>query len=135
MITSRELTGRPMKLPPDHAANLTKLLIKLNQLREAYEKPLQVTSGYRSLEHHLEIYRRKGITDPAKIPMKSNHLFGLAADLVPVEDSIDHLHDWVLDNVKYMEEIGLWFEDFSVSKTWVHAQIVAPKSGKRFFLP
>jgi hypothetical protein len=121
-------------LPPT-LQNLQTLLAKLNQLRNAYDKPLRITSGLRSMEDHLRIYREKGITDPAKIPMHSAHLIGAAADMVPLEDDIKHLHDWVLDNVKLMESIGLWFEDFDYTKTWVHAQIYAPKSGKRFFIP
>jgi len=38
-------------------------------------------------------------------------------------------------NESLMVEIGLWFEDFKATPTWVHAQAVAPKSGKRFFMP
>lgn len=135
MITMKELMPRPIKTPDEHKLNLLKLLGKLNLFREAYGKPLQVTSGYRTLEHHLEIYRLKGITDPKKIPMQSNHLKGLAADLVPVEDDIEHLQRWVLNNIPLMTEIGLWFERFDYSPEWLHAQIVAPKSGNRFFLP
>lgn len=131
----KELLGRPMAVPVEHKVNLDELLIKINKLRAAYGKPLIVTSGYRSLAHHLEIYKRKGITDQKKIPMKSRHLSGQAIDVVPVEDSIKHLQDWIKDNVKLMEEIGLWFEDFSATPTWVHAQIIPPGSGKRFFLP
>ena len=134
-ISMRELMGRPTRIPAEHFDNLNLLMFKLNRLRAAYGKPLQVTSGYRSMEHHLAIYAAKGITDPKKIPMKSRHLFGMAADLVPVEDPIEHLHDWILNNITLMEEIGLWFEDFSVSKTWVHAQTLPPASKKRFFLP
>jgi len=119
----------------EHLENLEESLVKFNKLRAAYGKPLRVTSGYRSMERHLAIYAAKGITDKSKIPMKSNHLYGFAMDVVPVEDDIKHLQDWIIDNVKLMEEIGLWFEDFSATRTWVHCQIVPPKSGKRFFLP
>jgi hypothetical protein len=134
-ITLKELVVRPMKIPDEHFDNLNLLMFKLNKLRDAYGKPLQVTSGYRSMEHHLAIYAAKGITDPKKIPMKSNHLFGLAADLVPANDRIGHLHDWVLNNIKLCEDVGLWFEDFSATPDWLHCQIVPPNSGRRFFLP
>lgn len=122
-------------IPEEHSANIGKLLVKVNQFRNAYGKPLRVTSGYRSMEKHLAIYAAKGITDQSKIPMKSRHLSGLAVDLVPIEDDIKHLQDWVLDNVKLMGEIGLWFESFDYTPTWVHCQIVSPKSGNRFFVP
>jgi len=124
-----------VRVPFEHQDNLIMLKDKLNQFRSAYGKPLLVTSGYRSLEKHLAIYAAKGITDQSKIPMKSNHLYGLAADLVPIEDDIKHLHNWVLDNVKLCEELGLYFERFDYSPTWLHVQCVAPKSGNRFFIP
>lgn len=135
MITMEELCKNPNSVPMSHAQNLNSLWMKLNSFRDAYGKPLRVTSGYRSMQQHLDIYARKGITNPAKIPMKSNHLFGLAADLVPVEDGIYHLHEWVANNEPLMQDIGIWFEDFSATKTWLHCQIVPPKSGVRFFLP
>lgn len=134
MITLKELLTSECN-NKEHLENLEDLLVKLNQFRAAYGKPLRVTSGYRSLEDHLRIYRQKGITDQAKIPMKSNHLKGLAADLVPIEDPVSHLHDWVLNNMPLMIEIGLWFEDFDVTVSWCHIQIVPPKSGNRIFKP
>jgi hypothetical protein len=135
MITKRELFKRPVKIPPQHEVNIDKLLIAINKLRLAYGKPLQVTSGYRSLDEHLAIYAAKGITDQKKIPMKSKHLEGLAVDLVPVDESIEEFHKWIKDNVELLEQIGLWLEDFKYSKTWAHFQIVAPRSGNRFFIP
>ena len=135
MIMMTELFDGKTKIPDDHIVNLAALALKLNKIRENYGKPLRVASGYRTLEHHLEIYAKKGVTDQSKIPMKSNHLRGLACDLVPIEDHIDHLHNWVLDNVKLCEELGLYFEKFDYSPTWLHVQIVAPKSGNRFFIP
>lgn len=133
MITFSELVSGP--IPPEHQKNIQILLDKINKLREAYGKPLKVTSGYRSKAKHLAIYAAKGITDQSKIPMQSKHLEGLAVDLIPLDQPIAQFQKWIKDNEKLMAEIGLWFEDFSATKTWVHAQAVAPKSGKRFFLP
>lgn len=135
MIEMKELLGRPMKIPAEHQANLDDLLIKLNKLRAAYGKPLQVTSGYRTMATHLAIYAAKGITDQSKIPMQSRHLYGLAADLVPVDEPIEAFHKWVLDNIQLMVDIGLWMESFEATKTWTHFQSVPPASGKRFFIP
>jgi hypothetical protein len=129
MIEIREL----LKIPKDHWGNLQKLHEKINIIRTAYGLPLTVTSGYRTLEDHLRIYEEKGITDKTKIPMKSNHLRGLACDLVAKD--VKHFQDWINDNLLLMEKEGLYFEDFSITKTWVHCQIVAPASGKRFFKP
>jgi len=56
--------------------NLMELLNRINKVRAAYGSPMIVTSGLRTIEHHLEIYKKKGITDLRKIPMKSLHLSG-----------------------------------------------------------
>jgi hypothetical protein len=111
--------------------NLTILLEKVNKVRSAYGKPMIVTSGLRTMKHHLEIYARKGVYPP-KVPMKSNHLFGKAVDFA---DGNGELKKWVLNNMKVMEDAGLWMEDFSATKTWLHVQITPPKSGNRFFKP
>jgi uncharacterized protein YcbK (DUF882 family) len=111
--------------------NLKELHKRINIVRLAYGKPMIVTSGLRTLKHHLEIYARKGIYPP-KVPMKSNHLSGRAVDF---SDADGKLKAWVKENIKLMEEIGLWLEDFSATKNWCHFQINPPKSGKRFFMP
>ena len=111
--------------------NLNQLFLKVNIVRKEYGKPMIVTSGLRTKKHHLEIYARKGIYPP-KVPMKSNHLFGRAVDFA---DGDGKLKKWILANIKLMEEIGLYMEDFGATKTWVHFQINPPKSGNRFFNP
>jgi len=112
--------------------NLVELLVRINKVRAAYGKPMTVTSGLRTMADHLRIYAAKGITDKSKIPMQSNHLYGRAVD---ISDPNKELQAWVLKNVKLMEEIGLWMEDFSATTNWVHFQINPPKSGNRFFQP
>ena len=134
MISMNELLSNQARLgdlPNDVQNNLNDLLVKINKVRLAYGKPMIVTSGLRTTKHHLEIYARKGIYPP-KVPMKSNHLSGRAVDF---SDSDGKLKAWVKDNIKLIEEIGLWLEDFSATKTWCHFQINPPKSGKRFFMP
>lgn len=119
--------------------NLNQLTDKAQLFEKAYGKPLRVTSGFRSMADHLRIYAAKGITDQSKIPMKSKHLFGQAVDVVPVEDPIEHLHEWVNNNLGLMADLNLWFESFEASKSWVHLQTCAYGSwaeGKsRFFNP
>lgn len=127
------LQGKDLaSLPEGHQENLAVLLDRINKIRSAYGIPMTVTSGYRSMADHLRIYAAKGITDPAKIPMKSKHLYGQAVDIA---DSDGALKKWVLANLKLLEDIGLWCEDFSTTTTWVHFQIVPPGSGKRIFMP
>jgi uncharacterized protein YcbK (DUF882 family) len=134
MITLKEILKATDfdSLPKEHQDNLLILLERINRIRTEFAKPMTVSSGYRSMAEHLEIYRKKGITDQSKIPMKSRHLIGAAIDIY---DPNQQLQKWVLDNVKILEEVGLWCEDFSATPNWVHFQIVPPASGKRFFKP
>ena len=134
MITMKELLSNQAtfeSLDKEIQDNLNILLDKVNKVRTAYAKSMIVTSGLRTKKHHLEIYARKGIFPP-KVPMKSNHLFGRAVDFA---DGDGKLKKWILENISLMEEIGLYMEDFSATKTWVHFQINPPASGKRFFKP
>lgn len=134
MLVLKELLGKykPEDIPEEHVDNLIDLLKRLNIVRERYGKTMTVSSGYRSLNDHLDIYKKKGITDQSKIPMKSKHLSGLAVDIA---DPKNELQIWCMVNEKTLEEVGLWLEDFSATKGWVHFQSVPPKSGKRWFLP
>jgi uncharacterized protein YcbK (DUF882 family) len=134
MVTIKELLSNQASfdsLDKDVQENLNQLFLKVNIVRKEYGKPMIVTSGLRTKKHHLDIYARKGIYPP-KVPMKSNHLFGRAVDFA---DGDGKLKKWILENMKLIEEIGLYMEDFSATKTWVHFQTNPPKSGKRFFKP
>lgn len=134
MIELRELIkGKEfLSLPKEHRDNLMIILERICRVRIAYGKAMIVTSGYRSMEEHLAIYNRKGITDQNRIPMKSKHLYGQAVD---ISDPKKELQVWCQNNVKLLEEIGLWMEDFRYTPNWVHFQCVPPKSGNRFFIP
>jgi hypothetical protein len=121
-----EIVGQDVK------DNIDGLLVVINKLRAAYGKPMLVTSGFRTMEDHLRIYAEKGITDKKLIPMKSKHLYGQAVD---ISDKDGFIKQWVVNNLEFIEKIGLWMEDFNATKNWVHFQIVPPKSGNRFFIP
>lgn len=134
MITMDELLSNQVllgELEPDIQKNLNELLIKINQIRTSWGKPMKVTSGFRTMKKHLEIYAKKG-TDPAHIPMKSNHLYGKAVD---ISDPNKELQKWCLANEPLLASVGLWMEDFSVTVNWCHFQINPPPSGKRWFMP
>lgn len=125
-------------LPEEIQKNLTAFLEKINLLREAANFPWIVTSGYRSLEQHEEIYRQ--INDrriaagekPVWIPMSSQHLYGRAVDIFDPSRKLQH---WVLDHLELLEDNGIYCESFDSTPTWVHFQDVPPKSGNRFFIP
>ncbi len=129
-ITKEEvLKGRikEEELSPEMQENLEILIEKINKVRDAYGKPMTVTSGLRTMEDHLRIYKEKGITDKSKIPMKSKHLYCQAVD---ISDPHQELQKWCEKNVSLLEEIGLWMESFSATKNWCHFQIVPYGSWK-----
>lgn len=133
IITLKDLLGshKLEGLPKDHQGNLFNLLEKINKIT-FFDDSLSVSSGYRSMADHLRIYAEKGITDKAKIPMKSKHLSGMAVDIA---DPKGKLQAWCTANAKELERIGLWCEKFSYTPGWVHFQTAAPGSGDRFFAP
>lgn len=117
--------------------NLKILLERVNKIRAAYGKPMKVTSGLRTMEDHLRIYREKAAAagvpfNEAKVPKQSKHLYGQAVDIA---DADHDLQDWCKANEALLVSTGLWMEDFSVTTSWVHFQVVPPKSGKRWFMP
>lgn len=134
MISEKEFLKNYKKedLPEEHQRNTIDLLGKINVIRELYGHMMIVSSGYRSMEDHLRIYKEKGITDVNKIPMKSKHL---SAQAIDIADPHRLLKEWVILNEKILIEVGLWCEDLSYTIGWVHFQTVPPKSGKRFFIP
>lgn len=136
MISYKELLGshNVAELPISHQHNLEELLVCVNKFRAEYGKHMTVTSPYRSMQEHLRIYANKGITDPAKIPMRSNHLCGNAVDFADPDGS---LYAWAFSNQDKLEEWGIWCEEGTNigPVKWLHCQRVPPKSGNRFFKP
>jgi hypothetical protein len=123
-ITMKELLNNKYNLedqPDDVQKNLGVLLERINKVRSAWGRPMTPTSGLRSMEDHLRIYREKGITDPAKIPMKSKHLYGQAVD---ISDPNRQLQQWCKQNEPLLKAIGLWMESFDATPNWCHFQIV-----------
>lgn len=106
-------------IPPAHKANLMVLLNRINLIEAARAEPMTVTNSYRTMAHHLEIYAKKGITDPAKIPMKSAHLVGKAVDIY---DPAKELQEWCSTSESTLRNIGVWMENFEATPNWVHFQ-------------
>lgn len=137
MISFKELIKDTLisDIPINHQHNLEILLAKVNEIRKAYNKPMYVSSGYRSRQKHLDIYRKKGFTDD-KIPWGSQHLSGCAVDF---SDPKKELQTWILNNIELIEQLDVFIEDFKHTPTWVHIQIHPfrsyRKDGSRFFIP
>lgn len=110
-------------LPDETISNINTLIPKINDLLEKFGEYRKVNSGYRTIEDQKRINPKS---------MKSRHLTGQAID---ISDENGKFQKWILNNIKIIEELDLYFEDFSYTKNWVHCQIIKPKSGKRFFIP
>lgn len=128
MITLKELLGKYdfKSLPADHQANMMNLLQAISKVREAYGKPMNVSSCYRSEADHLRIYEDKakkaGVAfDKSKIPMRSKHLSGLAVDISGPD--VKGLQKWCKENEEKLREMGIWMERFEDTPTWAHFQI------------
>lgn len=126
-FTVKELNPNGHPLEQAWEDNLKTLIMRLSAIREAYGRPMIVTSGFRSREDQERIYGGRD-----KIPYGSCHLIGAAAD---ISDRDRSLAGFCSANVKLLEQLGLWCEDTTYTHTWVHFQIKPPVSGNRFFKP
>lgn len=92
--------------------NIDKLLISLNKFREAYGKPMTVSSGWRPESVNKAIGGAK----------KSNHTVGLACDFV---DKDGKLAEFALkmDQEGKLKEWGLWLENPTKTTGWIHLDI------------
>lgn len=126
-MTLKELNPNNYPTTPEIDKNLSILLERINMVRNAYGIPMIVTSGLRSDSQQQAL-----IADGKSNAPKSHHLTGEAVDIADMDRK---LTEWVKNNMPLMEKIGMWFEDFNSTPTWVHFQIVPPKSGNRVFIP
>ena len=70
-------------IPPiEHLKNLKNLagVMSVYKHKVFNGAKIKYTSVYRSVAHHIRVYKELGITDKKKIPMGSLHLKGLACD-------------------------------------------------------
>lgn len=106
---------------PEHYKNATNLINKINQLGELIPYDGIITSGYRSPERQIQIYKEKG-EPPA---MGSKHLYGHAID---ISDPTGELKRKILNRavLEKAKNLGLYFENFGKTPTWVHIQDEAP---------
>lgn len=124
MITVDDyLMNRKSGLTFELLENAIDTVEKVNKLLDVFGSQRKVTSGYRPASVNA------AIPNAAK---KSNHMLCKACDLEDVDGKLDK---WCMDNLHRLDEIGLWLEHPSATKTWCHIQTVPPKSGKRVFYP
>lgn len=111
----------PASLPDGKLDQENDLLERVNKVRVAWNKPMTVTSGVRTLADHLRIYAQKGITDKSKIPMKSKHLETVTtAAAVDIADPGLEITKWLKANPDILEDAGLYCEEGNAN--WLHCQ-------------
>jgi len=121
------------KCSPEQQTNALELGKAINAFFDVCPIKPVVTSGFRSPEHHINIYKKKlgKNFDIKKVPMKSKHLSFQAVDIADPDGS---LWAYCQNAVPLLDKLGLWLEDDPATPR-VHFQIVPPLSGKRFFKP
>lgn len=122
-FTINELNPHNYPLTEEIENNLNILIIRLSKLRELWGKPMSVNSGLRSQEDQARI-------NPSA--PKSKHLIGAAVDLA---DRNGEMKAWLKANPKILIECDLYCEAYSYTPTWLHCQIISPRSGLRVFKP
>lgn len=118
------------ELTDDIRRNAEDTVARANELlrRAGFEHVCTVNSGWRPR-------RVNAVTENASAT--SHHLTGRAVDL---PDPDRTLAAWCVNNLHVLAEIGLWLEDprwtyDGDGEHWVHLQTVAPRSGRRVFIP
>lgn len=127
MITIEELNRKKIQTSSVIDSNLLTLCNRLNIVREAWGKPMIVTSGLRS-EGQQQNLIKAGQTNA----VHSKHLTGCAADILDEDGS---LKAWLKENPDILVKAFLWCEAAESTPNWCHFQIVPPGSGARWFLP
>lgn len=139
MITFKEMIGNNSisDIPILHQQNIQELLKRVNVLRSEWNKPMTISSGYRSKVEHQRIYDEKNLKLvksgrlAVNIPWGSQHLTGAALDIY---DPCLLITKWLKENdSKRLFDLNLYAEEGN--SNWVHLQLKAPHSGKRWFYP
>lgn len=153
VITEKEyFKGREVIFSDEIRSNARLLLRCVNIILADYEEWLNerdlvlrpqsanCNSGIRTKEENQEIYRiinaqkkRQGLKE-IPVATNSSHLWGQGID---IGDDYDLFKEYLqTDRAKdYYEALGIYFEHFDYTDTWVHMTTRKPASGDRFFKP
>lgn len=113
MISYAELLmGREAEYPLtiQMKKNLDRLYAAINKIRQAYGKPMTVTSGYRPGHYNKAAGGAK----------RSAHL---TCEAVDIADPDGKLASWCMLNLDKLSEAGLWLESPARTRGWTHLQI------------
>lgn len=110
-------------LNKDFEKNLIELLTKINALRFDFNKPMIVSSGYRSPEHNAKI---GGATH-------STHQTCQGIDIIDTDADLRRF--CMANNNEILKKYNLFMEHPAYTKGWCHLQTRKPKSGNAVFIP
>ncbi len=122
-MTPQDLNPKKYITTKEQQANLEKLATVISELENLYGETFVVTSGLRSYADQMRINPRV---------KNSAHLTGEAGDFLDLDKRI---YNWCTDNLEVIAALGLYIEDGSVTKRWIHLQIRVTKSGNIVFIP
>jgi hypothetical protein len=125
LISLEEVVGSYPKddISPMMRANLSKLLDALNKFRQAYGKPMVVSSGLRTEAQNAKL---------SNSGKKSAHLTGEACDFRDPDGAIKL---FVLGKPQILVDCDLYMEHPEATPTWIHLGVRRPPSGNRIFRP
>lgn len=124
------LKGRDKTYSNEWSTTLSKNTDKTISIINAFLKDIgvdwdvQVSSGWRPTSINQSV---------SGAALSSNHIRCLAVDIVDLAPF--PLMKLILDNLDKAEKHGIYFEDFNYTPSWVHCQVVPPKSGNRIYIP
>lgn len=155
LISKEELEKVSDPIEQEYQSTYEEFYEKINDFRNECGLSMIPTSYFRSKARQIRIYKEKarkkqfpfvdGIYDVSKVPLKSKHMSGCACDFADVDKK---LAKWVFEHLDWCKENGFYFENFGINittnkwdsrydktPTWLHIQIVPPKSGRTVFNP
>lgn len=116
-----------------HPDELTDEIIKNAQITVDRTNELLARAGRSDVHEVRSGWRPSGINEAtSNAASHSRHLTGQAVDLA---DDDRTLATWCVDNLDDLAAVGLWMEDPRWTPTWVHLQVVPPKSQKTVYQP
>ena len=120
-----ERKGIPNNPSPGHIDNLKKLCMNILQpIRSEFDKPVIISSGYRSGELCIAIGSS----------LKSQHTEGKAADIeVPSMDNKE-LAWWIRNNLEYDQLILEFYKDGEPDSGWVHVSYNGDENRNQFLI-
>lgn len=117
---ARHIANEPNEEQRKHLVELIEHL--LDPLREAWGKPIRVSSGYRSAKLNATLGGSKS----------SAHLSGYAADIQPIGESISDFKAFVKEWLKISRvHYDQYIDEMSATSEWVHLGVKNAKGEQR----